>query len=144
MAGENENLWDAIESPFSADAVEAKSREANAFKQAASEGKVAIDPEYGNHLVTKLDEVLHAHGRHRHVVATLRQAPKLGTSPDGVIVANFHRDAAVGDDRSLESAYTALRQVIIDTQDAVRECMKHYRAADEEARDNLRRIDSDA
>lgn len=145
MPGEEPGgLFELIESGVpDADTSKRMAAEAKAFKQAGTEGKFAVDPEHGKHLVKQINKALDRLSDVHFDNRQLEQALKLGASPDGKRVSDFFQWAAGSDEGCLGWAHELGRQALIDTRDGVQACMKHYRAAEQDAEDRMRGANHD-
>lgn len=141
MPGEPESMSELAAGGVSDPQQAAKlAEQAKAFKQAGQAGKFAIDPEHGKHLIKKLNHALNRLSGQQHMVDSrvVQFRLPLGTSPDGEAVANFFEYVTGGGEGCKQWAHKVGRQALIDARDGVEACMKHYRAAEQDAEDRMR------
>jgi hypothetical protein len=103
---------------------------AHNISAAASAGKLSVDPQTGQDMTNAINKMLDDIGKMQTRIQFLAQAPKLGSSPDAMNMANHSAEVGNGS-QSAHDALMGLQQALLDLQDGIDKSMKNYGHTDQ-------------
>jgi len=98
--------------------------------QAAAAGGFAVNDSGGAAMLAAVRDLRAELDGQLAALATLRQSPRLGTTPGALVAGEHVRRSATGDPRSLDAVIEQVGTALDEFESALRKAMANYRETD--------------